>query len=66
MKPENPVPLVIICDGPTHNPDGTTNLDSIIKINGYDVSNFTTDEKEKKLLKSHVRLFLPKKDYIRE
>lgn len=62
VKPKTPIAQVIICDGYSLNDDGSTNLDSIIQINGLDVSNFTNEEKEIELSKSSIHFYMPKKD----
>jgi len=62
LKPENPKGLIIIYDHHIRGDSEKRNLESILEINGKDVSHLSIEEKEKMLSVANVHLCLPKKD----
>jgi len=62
IKPETPKGLIIIYDHHIRGDNGKRNLESILEINGKDVSHLPIEEKEKMLSVANVHLYLPKKD----
>jgi len=62
IKPENPKGLIIIYDHHIRGGSVKRNLESILKINGRNVSHLSNEEKEKTLSVANVHLYLPKKD----
>ena len=62
LKPENPKGLIIIYDHHIRGDSEKRNLESILEINGKDVSHLPIEEKEKMLSVANVHLYLPKKD----
>jgi hypothetical protein len=62
INPENPKGLIIIYDHHIRGDSVERNLESILEINGRDVSHLSIEEKEKMLSIANVHLCLPKKD----
>jgi hypothetical protein len=62
IKPKNPTGLIIIYDHHIRGDSEKRNLESILEINGKDVSYLPVEEKEKTLSVANVHLCLPKKD----
>lgn len=62
IKPEDPKDLIIIYDHHIRSDSGKRNLESILEINGKNVSHLSIEEKEKMLLVANIRLYLPKKN----
>ena len=62
LKPENQKGLIIIYDHHIRGDSEKRNLESILEINGKDVSHLPIEEKEKMLSVANVHLCLPKKD----
>ena len=62
INPENPKGLVIIYDHHIRGDSEKRNLESILEINGKDVSHLPIEEKEQMLYVANVHLYFPKKD----
>ena len=62
IKPKNPKGLIIIYDHHIRGDSVEKNIESILEINGKDVSYLPIEEKEKMLSVANVHLYLPKKD----
>jgi hypothetical protein len=62
LKPGNLEYLIIIYDHKIRGDSENAKLESILKINGKDVSHLSIEEKEKMLSVDNVHLYLPKKD----
>lgn len=61
VKPDADRGQIVIVDRNSRDEEGNLRPETIIKINGKDVSGFTIEEKMKELAKSHIHAYLPKK-----
>lgn len=62
VKPENPKGLIIIYDHRIRGDSEKIRPESILEINGKDVSHLSNEEKEEMLSVADVHIYLPEKD----
>lgn len=62
VKPETPNNLIIIYDSKLRGNSEKISPESILEINGKDVSHLSNEEKEKILSAAEVHLYLPEKE----
>lgn len=62
LNPENPKGLIIIYDSHLQEDSEKINPAYVLKINGIDVSDYTTEEKAKMLSVASVHICIPKQD----
>lgn len=62
VKPDADRGQIVVVDRDSRDEEGNLRPESVLMINGKDVSGYTIEEKKKELAKSHIHAYLPKKE----